>query len=378
MAVHVHIAERTDALADGLASLLATPLADPFAREVVVVPARGVERWLTQRLSHRLGVGPRAGDGVCAGVDFVTPYSLVSMLLDKDADDPWDPERLAWPLLDVIDSVMGEPGFADLTTHLGGGDPDDERSTRRYAVARRLAGLFGSYATQRPILITDWRAGHDTDGTGGELEPDLRWQAELWRRLLARMDTPPPDVRLATTLERLRSGGADLDLPLAPLAVRPYPAARDRGRPARRPRCASRRAPLVAAGLPGALVVARPDCPSGAGAARGRRLRRPRRASPPRFAWVATRVSCGARWATYQPNTPWARRRRLTPCSAGCSPTSAPTPHRTFRPAPAGPGSTTPSRSTPATAPHARSTCCARCWSGCSPTTPRSSRATSW
>lgn len=213
MAVHVHVAERTDALADGLASLLATPLADPFAREVVVVPARGVERWLTQRLSHRLGVGPRAGDGVCAGVDFVTPHSLVSMLLDKDADDPWDPERLAWPLLDVIDSVMGEAGFADLTSHLGGGDPDDDRSTRRYAVARRLAGLFNSYATQRPTLISDWREGRDTDGAGGALEADLRWQASLWRRLLDRMETPPPDVRLATTLERLRSGGADLDLP---------------------------------------------------------------------------------------------------------------------------------------------------------------------
>ncbi|WP_310529436.1 exodeoxyribonuclease V subunit gamma, partial [Nocardioides sp.] len=208
MTVHVHVAERTDVLADGLATLLATPLADPFAREVVVVPARGVERWLTQRLSHRLGVGPRTGDGVCAGVDFVTPPSLVSMLLDKDADDPWDPERLAWPLLDVIDSVMGEPGFGDLTTHLGGADPDDERSTRRYAVARRLAGLFGSYATQRPTLITDWRAGHDSDGAGGVLEPDLRWQAELWRRLVTRMDSPPPDVRLATTLERLRRGGA--------------------------------------------------------------------------------------------------------------------------------------------------------------------------
>lgn len=213
MAVHVHVAERTDALADALAALLATPLADPFAREVVVVPARGVERWLTQRLSHRLGVGPRAGDGVCAGVDFVTPSSLVAMLLDKDTEDPWDPERLAWPLLDVIDSVMGEPGFGDLTAHLGGGDPDDERSTRRYAVARRLAGLFASYASQRPTLITDWRAGRDTDGTGGELEGDLRWQAELWRRLIARIDVPPPDVRLATTLERLRSGGADLDLP---------------------------------------------------------------------------------------------------------------------------------------------------------------------
>ena len=213
MTLHVHVAARTDVLADGLADLLATPLHDPFAEEVVVVPARGVERWLTQRLSHRLGVGSRAGDGVCAGVRFVTPASLVSLLLDRDADDPWEPDRLAWPLLETIDSVMGEPGFADLTAHLGGGESDDERSTRRYAVARRLAGLFASYARQRPRLITDWREGRDTDGAGGDLDPDLHWQAELWRRLLARTSQTPPDLRHAETLARLRAGGDDLDLP---------------------------------------------------------------------------------------------------------------------------------------------------------------------
>ena len=36
----------------GLAALLAEPVADPFAQEVVAVPARGVERWLAQRLFH--------------------------------------------------------------------------------------------------------------------------------------------------------------------------------------------------------------------------------------------------------------------------------------------------------------------------------------
>ena len=41
MTLHLHTAERTDALADGLADLLVTPLDDPFAREVVVVPPRG-------------------------------------------------------------------------------------------------------------------------------------------------------------------------------------------------------------------------------------------------------------------------------------------------------------------------------------------------
>ena len=104
MALHLHRAPRTDLLADALGELLSTPLADPFATELVLVPARGVERWLSQRLSHRLGVGTRGSDGVCAGVDFVTPHSLVSMLLDRDTEDPWSPDRLAWPMLEVVDN----------------------------------------------------------------------------------------------------------------------------------------------------------------------------------------------------------------------------------------------------------------------------------
>ena len=38
MSLHLHTAERTDALADGLAELLVTPLPDPFAREIVAHP----------------------------------------------------------------------------------------------------------------------------------------------------------------------------------------------------------------------------------------------------------------------------------------------------------------------------------------------------
>ena len=73
-------------------------------------------------------------------------------------------------------------------------------------VARRLAGLFSSYAVQRPQLVRDWRAGDDTDGAGGPLDPDLQWQAELWRRLVARVEAPAPDLRHATTLAQLQSG----------------------------------------------------------------------------------------------------------------------------------------------------------------------------
>jgi exodeoxyribonuclease V gamma subunit len=216
MPLHLHAAERIDALADGLADLLATPLPDPFAREAVVVPARGVERWLTQRLSHRLGVSGRGGDGVCAGVDFLTPHSLVAMVLGRERDDAWHPDRLVWPLLEVIDEALGTPGFESLTRHLGHGDASEIgelKQARRYGVARRLAGLFSSYATQRPTLVTQWREGLDTDGTDHPLDDDLLWQPELWRRLLHRVPDPAPDERHATTLAALREGGTGLDLP---------------------------------------------------------------------------------------------------------------------------------------------------------------------
>ncbi|HEU5037960.1 MAG TPA: exodeoxyribonuclease V subunit gamma [Nocardioides sp.] len=215
MTLQLHRAARTDVLADRLGELLATPLDDPFAEEVVVVPARGVERWLTQRLSHRLGTGPRGGDGVCAGVRFLNPASLISLLLGRERDDPWDPERLVWPVLATIDDCLDDPGFETLARHLGHGldGPDGElRRNRRYSVAIRLAGLFASYARQRPSLVAGWREGDDGDGIG-ELAEDLRWQPELWRRVLPRVDAPPPDVRHARTLETLRAGGDGLPLP---------------------------------------------------------------------------------------------------------------------------------------------------------------------
>jgi len=215
VSLHLHRAGRTDALADALGDLLAAPLSDPFAEEVVVVPAKGVERWLTQRLSHRLGTGPRGGDGVCAGVRFLNPRSLVALLTGTERDDPWDPDRFVWPLLEVIDASLDEPWCTTLATHLGQGRTGVElelRQGRRYAVARRLAGLFASYAVQRPSLLSDWAAGQETDGCGAELDEDLCWQPRLWQRLLERVDAPSPAARHAATLAAIRDG-EPLELP---------------------------------------------------------------------------------------------------------------------------------------------------------------------
>ncbi|MBF4163483.1 exodeoxyribonuclease V subunit gamma [Nocardioides acrostichi] len=219
MTLHLHRATRTDLLADGLGALLAEGQADPFAEELVVVPARGVERWLAQRLSHHLGAAEGRSDGVCAGVQFCSPASLVSLLTDRERDDPWSPDRLVWPVLATIDDTLDEPWCADLARHLGHADdsPGGEvRRQRRWSVARRLASLFAAYATARPRLVADWRHGvrvgdADSDGHGGQLPDDLAWQPELWRRVLARMaqqnpDVAPPDERHARALTALEQG----------------------------------------------------------------------------------------------------------------------------------------------------------------------------
>jgi exodeoxyribonuclease V gamma subunit len=216
VSLHLHRAVRADALADGLGRLLSTPLPDPFASELVVVPARGMERWLSQRLSHVLGAGP-AGDGVCAAVDFRSPGSLVAEITGTRDDDPWAPEALAWPLLEVIDASLDEPWAHTLARHLGHGQEGEEadlRLGRRFSVARRLAGLFASYAGQRPTLVADWSGGRDTDGAGQLLAADLAWQPELWRRLVARVAAPSPVERHAATVETLREDPEAFDLPV--------------------------------------------------------------------------------------------------------------------------------------------------------------------
>ncbi|MBA3747941.1 MAG: exodeoxyribonuclease V subunit gamma, partial [Solirubrobacterales bacterium] len=155
--LHIHRAERADGLIDALGVLLVDPLPDPFAAEVVCVPTRGMERWLTQRLSGRLGAGGGRSDGVCANIGFPSPRRLVGDAIAAASgiepdEDPWLPERAVWPLLEVIDGCLGEPWLHSLAVHLGGAahEPDAARQGRRFAVVRHLADLFDRYALHRP------------------------------------------------------------------------------------------------------------------------------------------------------------------------------------------------------------------------------------
>jgi exodeoxyribonuclease V gamma subunit len=218
--LRIHRAERADGLVVALASLLATPLRDPFAPEIVSVPTRGMERWLTQRLCERLGAPADAGDGICANVAFPPPWRVVADALAQVTgvepdSDPWAPRRVLWPLLETIETSLDEEWMEPLARHLGGTaaqrTPDDR--SRRLSTAQHLVELLARYERERPSMVLAWAAGSDEDAAGEPLDESRRWQAELWRRLRARVGTPSPAERLGPACDRLREEPALAALP---------------------------------------------------------------------------------------------------------------------------------------------------------------------
>ncbi len=212
----VHRSERADHLVDALGELIGDPLPDPVVSEVVSVPTRGVERWLAQRLSHRLG--SPGGDGVCANLTFPFPGSLLGEATARVSgltpdEDPWRPERAVWPLVRLIDEHGGDLELAPLVEHLSAATPADERGAmsplRRFAMARHIADLYDRYAIHRPDLVLEWAEPESP-------LPDrvtARWQAHLWRLLRQRIATPSPAERLGGAVEVLRAAPELLDLP---------------------------------------------------------------------------------------------------------------------------------------------------------------------
>lgn len=190
-----------------------------MAAEVVSVPTRGIERWLTQRLSTRLGASDGGVDGVCANVEFPFPGVLVSGALARASDldparDPWLPERAVWPLMEVVDDNFDESWLSPLAEHIrkSGTRPDDETGGAgegrevRFSSVRHVADLFDRYAVHRPDMLLRWAEGKP------QLD-EATWQLELWRLLRERIGQPSPAERLRDACQRLGKEAEQLGQP---------------------------------------------------------------------------------------------------------------------------------------------------------------------
>lgn len=214
---------RWEDLCDALAQDLATPVADPFAQHVVVVPHDAARRALSQALALRLGSD---GLGICAGVEFISMTALrrrlEAQLLGVDADhDEWRSRGLVMAVLDVVDRVGDEPWFAPVARHL---TQHGVRPGRRLATADRIARLLRHYARTAPQMVRAWNRGQYGDVLGAPLDASHLWQSRTWRLVAETLATPDPVSRHDALLAALTSADAGLvrlvdPVPALPLDV---------------------------------------------------------------------------------------------------------------------------------------------------------------
>ncbi|MEN8260776.1 MAG: exodeoxyribonuclease V subunit gamma [Pseudomonadota bacterium] len=198
--LYLYQSNRLERLIDLLDAIVNVPLSAPFESETVVVPSKGMGRWISLRLAER--------NGICANMAFPLPasflwHTLRTALGDLPKRSAFDPEVLTWRIMERI----ADPAFLAeaprLQTYLDQGD-----DFRRFELACRIADGFDKYLVYRPDWIAGWEKGHRFD-----LGPDEAWQQPLWRGL-AQDHAEPHRARLIERLcDRLGQSDSNLTLP---------------------------------------------------------------------------------------------------------------------------------------------------------------------
>ncbi|MGH8213780.1 MAG: exodeoxyribonuclease V subunit gamma [Rhodanobacteraceae bacterium] len=176
-------------LADALGERLRAQVRhNPLAPARVLVPQAGLRRWLQGHLAERLGV--------IANVEFRAPAEFAWDLLraaqpELPRRSPFDPEVLRWHLHALLGGSLDGASLAPLRQYLQAeGDP-----LRRYALAGELAHVFERMQGYRREKLLRWERAADGDD----------WQAELWRRLVARVGGISRAARVQAWLQGFES-----------------------------------------------------------------------------------------------------------------------------------------------------------------------------
>ncbi|VEN74536.1 RecBCD enzyme subunit RecC [Candidatus Desulfarcum epimagneticum] len=201
---------RLETLADRLAETLRPPLSSPAAPEIIVAQSRGMERWIAMSLAQR--------EGIAARLSFFLPRAFLNEVFRRTLPglperSAFDPEAMAFRLMERIPRHLDEPGFESLKRYLFNDArsddrahedrADDDRGLKLFQLSRKTAGVFDQYLVFRPDMLLKWERGEGED-----------WQARLWRDMVSQIqadrpgDLHPAALRRAF-FEKLQRGEID-------------------------------------------------------------------------------------------------------------------------------------------------------------------------
>ena len=144
------------------------------------------------------GDNQEGGLGIAAALEISLPsrflwrvYRAVLGAEQVPETSPFDKSRLVWRLMRLLPEVLAQPDYAPLRRFLA----RDADLRKRFQLAERLADLFDQYQVYRADWLATWAAGEDdlivARGQRHPLPVEQRWQAALWRALLADVARDP-------------------------------------------------------------------------------------------------------------------------------------------------------------------------------------------
>jgi exodeoxyribonuclease V gamma subunit len=185
--LHLYFSNRFENLAQLLISRLWAGAPGVFSTAQVIVPSRAVERALTLAIADQ--------DGICAniGFDYLARWlwrQISHFVPGVGETSPFEPETLTWRIYRALGDQQFLSGHARLLAYLRGAD-----DLMRYELALGLAALIRDYSTYREDWLGAWAVGRemgplaaDADSaTIAHAQADGRWQAALYRRIIAEL-----------------------------------------------------------------------------------------------------------------------------------------------------------------------------------------------
>lgn len=164
----------------------------PLEDETILVQSNGIAQWLKLALAADCGDSAQAGCGIAAAFDMLLPsrfmWNAYRAVLGRQAVPdmlPFDKPMLIWRLMRLLPEQVGQEGYEPLAGFL----EDDPELRKLYQLAERIADLFDQYQVYRADWLDAWARGRDElprlNGEPAPLDDANRWQAMLWRALLA-------------------------------------------------------------------------------------------------------------------------------------------------------------------------------------------------
>lgn len=177
--LHLYFSNRFETLAQLLISRLGAGAAGVFSTAQVIVPSRAVERSLTLAIADQ--------DGICAnvGFDYLARWlwrQISHFVKGVGETSPFEPETLTWRIYRALGDQQFVSGHSRLLAYLRGAD-----DLMRYELALSVAVLIRDYSTYREDWLEAWAEGREMSPLGAHAQADERWQAALYRRIIAEL-----------------------------------------------------------------------------------------------------------------------------------------------------------------------------------------------